>query len=98
MTKNELWRLYCEKEREFEKAKTKRSIITIAVFAIVIFLLIGFGERPDDIEIFRNILVSIVLAGIYFVVNGAIFSQLFSTSENERKTLDGIKKRMDEAD
>ena len=98
MTKNELWKLYCDTEKKFERAKQKRLIKTVAFFAVAIFLCIYFIEKPTGSDIIGNLLVSVVLAGIYVVVNAAIFGQLANVSEGERRALENIKKRIDEAD
>lgn len=98
MDKNELWRLYCEREKQVEKARNKRAIITVFVFASAFFLYTYFIERPTGAEIIGNALASIVLAGIYLVVNAVIFGQLYKVSDNERKMLEELKKRMDEAE
>ena len=98
MTKNELRKLYCEQEKRVEKARNKRAITTVAVFAVAIFLLMYTIEKPSVDEIFGNLLASIFFAGICFLVNGVVFGQLYKISDNERKMLEDIKKRMDEAE
>lgn len=98
MSRNELWKLYCDKEKQVEKSRSKRAIKTIAFFTVAIFLLIYSLTKPTGFEIIGVFLASIVFAVIYFVVNGIIFGQLSKMGENERKMLDDLKKRMDEAE
>lgn len=98
MNKNELWKLYCDTEKQVEKARTKRAIKTIAAFAIVFFLLFYFIEKPTGIEIIGDLLVSIVLAGIYFLVNALIFGQLTRVGEKERQLLADLMMSIDKTD
>lgn len=99
MTKNELWKIYCEKEKEFQGAKEKRTTYTILAFAVAYFLLFGIVGKPDDlVDCAGMFLAAIVLSLIHFVVNATIFGQLFEASEGERKVLENIKKRMGETE
>ena len=97
MTKNELWKLYCQKEKEFERAKGRRAIKTILFFAVVIFLIIYLLEKPTGFDIVGDFLVSIIFSGVHVVVNAAIFGQLSDVSAREKMILEDIKGKMDEA-
>ena len=98
MNKNELWKLYCQREKQVEKARNIRAIKTVAFFSVVIFLLIYFIEKPTGLDIIGAFLVSIVFAGIYFLINAFIFGQLSDVSEQERQMLANLKKKLDEAE
>ena len=99
MTKNELWKLYCERDKAFQKAREKRMCYTIIAFAIAYALLLYIQEKPDDFMGIAGILVfAIVLSVIHFIVNATIFGQLSNMSRAEDDTLKAIKKRMDEAE
>lgn len=97
MTKNELWKLYCQKEKEFERAKEKRAIKTTLFFAAVFFALLCYSERPTGFDIVVALLASVIFAGFYVMVNVAIFAQLSEASESEKRILEDIKRKMDEA-
>lgn len=96
MEKHELYSLLAKKEEEFDKAKGKRSIITIFAFAIAFFCAIFLVEQPTGFEIVGIAFVSIFIAGIHFFVNALVFSILFRKGEAEKKILESIKKEISE--
>ena len=99
MNKNELWKLYCEKEKAFEKAKGKRMRYTISAFAIVYFLLFYTLDKPHGLkEVAVALAAAIVLSFIHIAINATIFGQLSNVSRAEEETLKAIKKRIDEAE
>ena len=99
MTKNELWKLYCERDKAFQKAREKRAIYTIIAFTVMYAVLIYIMEKPDSlIEIAGMLVFAIVLSFIHFLVNAMIFGQLSNKSRAEDDTLKAIQKRMDEAE
>ena len=99
MTKNELWKLYYERDKAFQKARGKRAVYTIMAFTVMYAVLIYIREKPDNlIEIAGMLAFAIILAFIHMVVNVPIFWQLFDMSRAEDDTLKAIKKRIDEAE
>ena len=99
MNKNELWKLYCEKDKAFQKAKGKRMRYTISAFAIMYFLLFYALDKPNNLEEIAGALVAaIVLSFIHLVVNATIFGKLSDASRAEDEALKAINKRMDEAE
>ena len=99
MNKNELWRLYCERDKEFEKAKGRRTIITILGFAIFYFAVLYSYGKPDSLTDFGALLLlSIVFGGVHFWINAPIFVYLCNKGREETEILKSIKKRMDEAE
>ena len=99
MTKNELWKLYCERDKAFQKAREKRAFYTILAFTAAYFLLFYALGKPDDLTgIAGMLLAAIVLSFIHFIVNATIFGQLSNMSRAEDEALKAIKKRMDEAE
>ena len=96
MDKNELYQLLVEKEAQFEKAKERRAIKTIFAFAIIFFLVLCWVETPAGIEFVWTAVSAIVVAGIYFVVNAAVFGWLSLQSESERRYLDALRKQLSE--
>jgi hypothetical protein len=99
MDKNELWKLYCKKDKEFEKAKGKRTLVTILGFSIFYFMGFCVLEKPTDLEgIGALLLVSTFLGGIHVWINGSIFAYLCNKGRDESEVLKRIKKRMDEID
>ena len=99
MTKNELWKLYCERDKAFQKAREKRAIYTIIAFTVMYFVLIYIFEKPDNFwDIVGNLIFSAIVSVVHCLVNVMIFWQLFDMSRAEDETLKAIKKRMDEAE
>jgi hypothetical protein len=96
MDKNELRNHYYELERRFEANKAKRAVKTILAFAVAFFVIFYSTDRPTGLEIIGAAVVSIVMAGIHFLVNGLIFSQLISVSNAENKILENMKKKLQE--
>lgn len=97
--RNELWRRYYELDKAFEKAKLKRMIITILVFSIVIFIIFWrTGEISMGIGIVGDIIASIVLAGIYVLINTLVFGQLADKGRDEADILERLRKEISELD
>lgn len=96
MNKDELIRLIREKEQQVEKAKRKRSIITILVYAVPIFWIFYITAKPTGFEILGEALVAIFLSGILFLINATVFSQLVTMGEAERKMLEDLRKQLSE--
>ena len=94
MDKKHLYQLLCTKEAQVEKAKFRRTIITIAGFACAYFILFWIIERPVGLDILGNIGAAILLGGIHFFVNSVIFLQLFHMSEQENKLLESLRKQL----
>ena len=98
MDRTALLKEICATEKRFEKAKQKRNLITITGFAIAIFLLIWITERPTGVALFGELAAAFVLAGLHFVINGAVFGALFQRSEAERKELERLRNKLAETD
>ena len=98
MDKNELWKLYCQKDKEFEAAKARRAILTILLFAVGYFVVIYVLEnKPTDIKTISGILfAAIFLSGIHFLINSIIFLHLFQKGREEAEILERIRKRINE--
>ena len=94
MDKNELYRMLVEKEAQFEKAKERRAIKTVLSFAIVFFLILCWVETPSGIEFVWAAILAVIMAGIYVIVNAAVFGWLALQSESERKYLEQLKKQL----
>lgn len=96
MTKSELWLLLQEKEKQLEKAKTKRIAKTLAGFTIAYYVTLYLVDKPSGLALLGNILVSLVIAGIHVWINASIFGQLALISEEESKMLNDLRKRLSE--
>ena len=95
MDKNELWKLYYQKDKEFEAAKTKRSILTILGFAVFYFVVLYFIEKPTGLDILGNVIFALIIAGIHFFVNAIVFGHLTNKGRAESEALNAIKKQID---
>lgn len=89
---NALRCLLNEKEKDFERRKAKRAIITILGFAIFYFWLIFNIEKPVGWYVVLTALAAIFFAGIHFGANAIIFSQLCQKSREEDELIKQIKK------
>lgn len=99
MDKNELWKLYHEKDKEFEKAKGKRTLVTILGFAIFYFVVLYWLWKPTDIKgIGEALIAALFFGGLHFLVNAAIFSHLCNKGRDESEVLKQIKKKIEEAE
>lgn len=91
------YRMIVQKEKEFEKAKAKRTIITILAFAVLYFaLLMISGSNTGILGIIGTMLASIFLAGIHFVINATVFGQLSEVGKRETAALEHIRNRIRE--
>lgn len=97
MDKNELLKLYWQRDKEFEAAKGKRTILTILLFAVGYFVVIYALTKPTDWKIIcGDLLASIFLAGIHFWINSCIFLYLFQKGREETEILERIRKEISE--
>ena len=100
MDKNELWKLYYERDKKFEAAKGKRAILTLLFFVVVYYALMWllFG-RPDDLTgAVVGLLPAAFFAVVHCLVNATIFGNLALKGREETEILERIKKRIDELD
>ena len=83
-------------ENQVEKARNKRTILTILFFSLLYFLIACMVDKPTGLEILGTLLVSLVFGGIHFFVNAIVFSTLNTKSEAENKNLELIRKQIRE--
>lgn len=83
-----------EKERQFQKAKTKRLITTLAGFTALYYVVFWQMDKPSGLDILANILVSLFFAVLHILLNAPIFHFLYERNEIERRILDRIKKQL----
>ena len=93
---NRLHKLLCEREKEFNRAKTRRLIITAAGFATFYFLvLFNIGDHAW-LNIAEDFVVAVVFAVFHVFINGSIFGWLFQKSIAEDRRLEAIIKQIQE--
>ena len=92
----ELYRRLYELDRKFEKAKGKRTIVTILGFAVFYFWVFYILNDPVGIEIIFDVILAIVIAGFHFFANVTIFGQLSQLGREENAILENIRKRIRE--
>lgn len=92
--RNKLQRLYWQRDKEFEAAKLRRTIITILGFALAYFLILYNIDKPTGFDIVSTFVVAMVLAGLHFFVNTFIFMYLFQKSHDESEQLKAIQKQI----
>ena len=92
--RNRLQQLYWQREKEFEAAKGKRTIITILGFALAYFLILYIIEKPTGFDIVSIFVSAMVLAGLHFFVNTLVFMYLFQKGHDESERLKAIQKQI----
>lgn len=108
---NRLYGQLYEKDRQFEKAKGKRTTITILVFTVFYFVILmianGYADISSTIEdissaeildILGLAVASILIAWLHFAANAIIFGQLTEIGRSEKAILEDIKKQIREAE
>jgi hypothetical protein len=96
MDKNELAKQIYETEKAIEASRNRRNTITIAIFALVFFLIFYLDEKPTGVyEILGTAAVSFVASAFHFLINAAVFGALHEKNETERKTINRIKEQLD---
>jgi hypothetical protein len=106
---NNLYQILYRRDQAFQRAKGKRTIKTVLIFAAFYFVTIMIANGYTSItttveaifskEIFDIIgiaLASIFLASLHFFLNGIIFGQLFNIGRDESDVLESIRKRIRE--
>lgn len=97
MSYEELWRLYQETEKQFERNKFKRFIYTILVFSALFFYLMWqFSDIGNSfLEVLGSLGAAVFLAFCYVVFNVVVFSILFQRSNSENESLKRMKNELD---
>lgn len=91
---NRLYTLYQKKDREFENAKLKRSIITIIGYAVAIFAILNYSA-PLGWGLIGEFFAALFLSGILFLINSLVFSYLVRKGNEEKENLCSIQHEID---
>lgn len=94
--RNRLYRLYWQRDKEFESAKGRRLVISILAFSAFYFWLIIQLSAPKGLGFLAALVFALILGGIHVIFNGWIFGQLHLKSQEEQSILDHIKKQIAE--
>ena len=94
--RNRLHKLYCERDKEFEAAKGKRTILTILGFTVFYFCVLYFTEAPTGWELIGALLVALIMAVFHFYINALIFTYLVDKGHDENEVLKQIEKKISE--
>lgn len=100
-----LYKLYYEKDKEFEKEKGKRAWLTVlgfTVFYLIVFYAVSKGiikpQSFDDKESFMLIavlaVISFATSWIHYFVNAAIFGHISRKGREEYEQLQAIKRKV----
>lgn len=104
MDKNELYRLIQQKEKEFDRAKLKRFILTVLGYAAVICYLV-FGRELKEVSIFSldglleiggAYLAGVFIAGFFVFFSIPVFHWLFERSAAEKKILKDLEEQLND--
>ena len=91
-----LYRLLYQKDQEFEKAKLKRTLLTILGFSLFYFVILYSIGNNTLKDIIMEIVISVVLGGFHFFINLCIFAPLCQKGREETSFLDSLRKRISE--
>ena len=95
--RDELYRQITRLEKQFEKNKFRRMILTICGIAVVFLIMFFISNVINNVKDFViGIIASVVGAWIYFYVNLLIFTPLFSISQSENERLETLKRKYNE--
>lgn len=96
MDKEELKKTISEMEKKAGKERSKRETIVITAFTVVFFLLFYFFDKPPESlgDIIKMIIVSLVLSGLSFGINQAVFEHLFARDEAAQREIRELRKQL----
>lgn len=92
--KNTLWKLYMQRDKEFERAKLTRSILVYLLFVLLNAILVYFVTSGESI--IGSLIVSAVVSAIRFFIDAPIIIHLYERGMSENKQLEAIKQRIRE--
>lgn len=94
---NRLYRLYYERDKEFEKAKGRRTLLSVLGFSVWYFWIYCNFLAPSGIrEVLLSIVFAIITSVFHVLINGTIFWHLIDNSRREYERLEHIKKQIQE--
>ena len=93
---NRLYKLYYERDKEYETAKGKRCLLTLAGFAVVFFGILCAVLEPQGWDILFMLFLAIIWSGVHFFVNVSVFGALSDKGRDEGDYLRNLKKRIAE--
>lgn len=101
MNRNELWRLIQQKEKEYNRAKAKRYILTVMLYAFV-FLAVEFLQGQlagmDIAAIGDTFIGCVVISAIFVILSVPIFKQLQDCGTRENKILEDLQQQLNDMD
>lgn len=84
-----------EVDKRNENNKMKRNIKMIVLFSAVIFIsFIYFDIQESILDYVGDLLVSVILGGVYFFFNTIIFNGFIQANISENKYLESLKKEL----
>lgn len=96
MNKEELKKRIAEREKVLEAENKKREMKVGIAFIVVYFLFFYFfGEKPEGVGGFVEMTISsVLLGGLHFGINQAVFNYLFEKEEAARLELKPLKQEL----
>ena len=94
----DLARKIYERNKEFERNKLNRMLVTIALYAVsnafILYLFIGKSYDSFDIKaLLVFTLISVIVAIFQYMLNITIFTHIITKGHEESEVLDAMKKR-----
>ena len=99
MDRNELWQHLLKCEKLHERRKLKRFVYTVLFYTAVLFGICYLQNRLAGAtvwDILGEILLCVILSCVSVLINSIIFHQLFKMEQDEKATIDYLKKRLRE--
>ena len=89
-----LQQLYHQRKKEFDAAARNRYLLIWLGFAGVFFFMYSFLSTDDNL--IMQILICLILSGIYCFINGSIYLWLYGKNSEESERLASIEKSINE--
>lgn len=89
-----LKQLYYQRKKEFDNAARNRHLLLWLGFAALFFLVYSFLSTGENL--IMQILICLILSGIYCFINGSIYLWLYSKNAEESERLASIEKSINE--
>lgn len=96
MDKKQLFSYIQQREKQYKAGRRKRNVKTLLFFSVVYYAVLWILEDPSGWGLLLNILPAVVLAGVHFLINAIIFSQLVTINTRQQKALEDLRKQLSE--
>lgn len=86
--------LLYKRDKEYQKRKTRRAIITILIYSVISFIF--FSLNPNFNENFLFLFLAAIFSGFCsFIFNTYLFSYMFIKSSEENQEIASIERKLE---